>query len=143
MNIIIDPLKIVIVRDMWLTGTDIPCLHTLYVDKPMKGHTLMQAIARVNRIFRDKPGGLVVDFISIGDELKEATRKYTQGGGQRNPAPNIDMEAKATFLQTLSDLRDLLPELPAGKTYSGWRTLQNIEFEDLFLHCCGHLMETD
>ena len=70
-----DPLKIVIVRDMWLTGTDIPCLHTLYVDKPMKGHSLMQAIARVNRIFRDKPGGLVVDFIGIGEELKEASEE--------------------------------------------------------------------
>ena len=75
-----DPLKIVIVRDMWLTGTDIPCLHTLYVDKPMKGHTLMQAIARVNRIFQNKPGGLVVDFIGISDQLKEATKKYTSGG---------------------------------------------------------------
>jgi type I restriction enzyme R subunit len=138
-----DPLRIVLVRDMWLTGTDIPCLHTLYIDKPMKGHTLMQAIARVNRIFRDKPGGLVVDFISIGDELKEATKKYTQGGGQGNPAPNIDKEAKATFLQVLSELRELLPELPAGKTCGGWRTLPNIEFEDLFLQCCGHLMETD
>ena len=78
-----DPLKIVIVRDMWLTGTDIPCLHTLYVDKPMKGHTLMQAIARVNRIFSNKPGGLVVDFIGISDQLKEATKKYTQGGQPR------------------------------------------------------------
>jgi type I restriction enzyme R subunit len=138
-----DPLKIVIVRDMWLTGTDIPCLHTLYIDKPMKGHTLMQAIARVNRIFRDKPGGLIVDFISIGDELKEATKKYTQGGGRGNPAPNLDEEAKATFLQMLAGVRDLLPELPAGKTYGGWRVLPSIEFEDLFLRCCGHLMDTD
>jgi type I restriction enzyme R subunit len=138
-----DPLRIVLVRDMWLTGTDIPCLHTLYIDKPMKGHTLMQAIARVNRIFRDKPGGLVVDFISIGDELKEATKKYTQGGGHGNPAPYIDEEAKAAFLQTLSEVRDLLPERPAGKTYGAWRAMPNIEFEDLFLKCCGHLMETD
>src|SRR5687767_13903191 len=96
-----DPLKIVIVRDMWLTGTDIPCLHTLYVDKPMKGHTLMQAIARVNRIFRDKPGGIVVDFIGFADELKAATKKYTQGGGTGNPAPNIDDEAKEAFLDVL------------------------------------------
>jgi len=138
-----DPLRIVIVRDMWLTGTDIPCLHTLYVDKPMKGHTLMQAIARVNRIFSNKPGGLVVDFIGISDQLKEATKKYTQGGGGGNPAPNISDEAKQIFLQTLADANDLLPELPAGKTYGGWRSLPNIEFEDLFLHCCGHLMETD
>src|SRR5206468_8414779 len=117
MNIIEDPLKIVIVRDMWLTGTDIPCLHTLYVDKPMKGHTLMQAIARVNRIFSNKPGGLVVDFIGIGDQLKEAAKKYTQGGGAGNPAPNIDMEAKATFLQMLEAVRELLPDPASNKTY--------------------------
>jgi type I restriction enzyme, R subunit len=138
-----DPLKIVIVRDMWLTGTDIPCLHTLYVDKPMKGHTLMQAIARVNRIFSNKPGGLVVDFIGIGDELKAAAKKYTQGGGQGNPAPNIDAEAKEAFTQALADVQDLLPDLPPGKTYGDWRALPNIEFEDLFLKCCGHLVETD
>jgi type I restriction enzyme, R subunit len=138
-----DPLKIAIVRDMWLTGTDIPCLHTLYVDKPMKGHTLMQAIARVNRIFSNKPGGLVVDFIGISDQLKEATKKYTQGGGEGNPAPDISGEAKEVFLQTLADVQDLLPELPAGNGYGGWRALPNIEFEDLFLRCCGHLTETD
>jgi type I restriction enzyme R subunit len=138
-----DPLKIVIVRDMWLTGTDIPCLHTLYVDKPMKGHTLMQAIARVNRIFSNKPGGLVVDFIGISDQLKEATKKYTQGGGAGNPAPNISEEAKEIFLETLSTVRALLPELPVGKSYRDWRALPNIEFEDLFLQCCGHLTETD
>ena len=73
-----DPLKIVIVCDMWLTGTDIPCLHTLYVDKPMRGHNMIQAISRVNRVFRDKPHGLIVDYIGIGDELREATNKYTQ-----------------------------------------------------------------
>jgi type I restriction enzyme R subunit len=138
-----DPLKIVIVRDMWLTGTDIPCLHTLYVDKPMKGHTLMQAIARVNRIFSNKPGGLVVDFIGIGDQLKEATKKYTQGGGVGNPAPDISGEAKEIFLQTLAEVQDLLPELPVGKSYGGWRKLPNIEFEDLLLRCYGHLIETD
>ncbi len=65
-----DPFKIVIVRDMWLTGFDAPCLHTMYVDKPMRGHGLMQAIARVNRVFRDKPGGLVVDYLGLADELQ-------------------------------------------------------------------------
>ena len=65
-----DPLQIVIVRDMWLTGFDVPCLTTMYVDKPMRDHNLMQAIARVNRVFRDKPGGLVVDYIGIANELK-------------------------------------------------------------------------
>ncbi len=138
-----DPLKIVIVRDMWLTGTDIPCLHTLYVDKPMKGHSLMQAIARVNRIFRDKPGGLVVDFIGIGEELKEASKKYTQGGGRGDPAPDISEEAKGAFLQALASVRDLVPQLPAGKSYGDWRSLPNIEFEDLFVRCCGELTETD
>jgi len=138
-----DPLKIVIVRDMWLTGTDIPCLHTLYVDKPMKGHSLMQAIARVNRIFRDKPGGLVVDFIGIGEELKEASKKYTQGGGRGDPAPDISEEAKGAFLQALASVRDLVPQLPASKSYGDWRSLPNIEFEDLFVRCCGDLAETD
>lgn len=76
-----DPLKLVIVRDMWLTGFDGPCMHTLYIDKPMRGHGLMQAIARVNRVFRDKPGGLVVDYIGIADLLKKALATYTQSGG--------------------------------------------------------------
>lgn len=74
--------RIVIVRDMWLTGFDAPCLHTMYLDKPMQGHGLMQAIARVNRVFRDKPGGLVVDYLGIGDSLKAAMRTYTESGGQ-------------------------------------------------------------
>ncbi|TKA97715.1 type I restriction endonuclease subunit R [Cereibacter changlensis] len=73
-----DPLKVVIVRDMWLTGFDAPCMHTLYVDKPMKGHGLMQAIARVNRVFRDKPAGLVVDYIGVAAELKAALAHYSQ-----------------------------------------------------------------
>ncbi len=103
----------------------------------------MQAIARVNRIFSNKPGGLVVDFIGIGDQLKEATKKYTQGGGAGNPAPDISDEAKRVFVDSLADTRALLPELPAGRNYGGWRALPNIEFEDLFLRCCGHLTETD
>ena len=117
-----DPLKIVIVRDMWLTGTDIPCLHTLYIDKPMKGHTLMQAIARVNRIFRDKPGGFVVDFIGIGDQLKEATKKYTQGGGRGNPAPNINEEAKEAFLAALARCAICCPSAAARPTATGVRS---------------------
>jgi type I restriction enzyme, R subunit len=74
-----DPLKLVIVRDMWLTGFDAPCMHTMYVDKPMKGHGLMQAIARVNRVFRDKPAGLVVDYIGIAQNLKNALGRYSSG----------------------------------------------------------------
>jgi type I restriction enzyme R subunit len=81
-----DPLKIVIVRDMWLTGFDVPCLHTMYLDKPMQGHGLMQTIARVNRVFRDKPGGLIVDYLGIAEELKEAVAQYTTSGGKGSPA---------------------------------------------------------
>ncbi|MCP5426405.1 MAG: type I restriction endonuclease subunit R [Gammaproteobacteria bacterium] len=77
-----DPLKIVIVRDMWLTGFDCPCLHTMYVDKPMRGHGLMQAIARVNRVFKDKPGGLVVDYLGLAEQLKRALADYTEAGGR-------------------------------------------------------------
>jgi type I restriction enzyme, R subunit len=80
-----NPFKIVIVRDMWLTGFDAPCLHTMYADKPMQGHGLMQAIARVNRVFRDKPGGLVVDYLGLADQLKQALITYTESGGQGNP----------------------------------------------------------
>jgi type I restriction enzyme R subunit len=76
-----DPFQIVIVRDMWLTGFDAPSLHTMYVDKPMRGHGLMQAIARVNRVFHDKPGGLVVDYLGLADELKQALATYTESGG--------------------------------------------------------------
>ncbi len=93
-----DPLKIVIVRDMWLTGFDAPCLHTMYVDKPMRGHGLMQAIARVNRVFRDKPGGLVVDYLGLADQLRQALATYTESGGKGETA--IDQaEAVAAMLE--------------------------------------------
>ena len=85
-----DPLKLVLVRDMWLTGFDVPCLHTMYLDKPMQSHGLMQAIARVNRVFRDKPGGLVVDYLGLADSLRKALAIYTSGGGGGEPA--IDQE---------------------------------------------------
>jgi type I restriction enzyme R subunit len=81
-----DELKLVIVRDMWLTGFDVPCLHTMYIDKPMKGHTLMQAIARVNRVYKDKPGGLIVDYLGIAADLKEALSFYSESGGKGDPA---------------------------------------------------------
>jgi len=85
-----DPLKVVLVRDMWLTGFDAPSLHTMYVDKPMRSHGLMQAIARVNRVFKDKPGGLVVDYLGLAQELKEALAVYTESGGTGETA--IDQE---------------------------------------------------
>ena len=80
-----DELKLVIVRDMWLTGFDVPCLHTLYIDKPMQGHNLMQAIARVNRVYKDKPGGLVVDYLGIAADLKKALSFYSDSGGKGDP----------------------------------------------------------
>jgi type I restriction enzyme, R subunit len=92
-----DPLKVVIVRDMWLTGFDAPCLHTLYVDKPMRGHGLMQAIARVNRVFRDKPGGLVVDYLGLADELKSALATYTAAGGSGGTATDQEQAVKVVL----------------------------------------------
>lgn len=80
-----DELQLVIVRDMWLTGFDVPCLHTLYIDKPMKGHNLMQAIARVNRVYKDKPGGLIVDYLGIASDLKKALAFYSDSGGKGDP----------------------------------------------------------
>ena len=93
-----DPLQIVLVRDMWLTGFDAPCLHTMYVDKPMRGHGLMQAIARVNRVFRDKPGGLVVDYLGLAHELKRALATYTESGGTGKTALDQE-EAVAVMLE--------------------------------------------
>ncbi len=93
-----DPLQVVLVRDMWLTGFDAPSLHTMYVDKPMRGHGLMQAIARVNRVFRDKPGGLVVDYLGLAHELKRALATYTESGGTGQTALN-QAEAVAVMLE--------------------------------------------
>ena len=92
-----NPMKLVIVRDMWLTGFDAPCLHTMYIDKPMRGHGLMQAIARVNRVFKDKPGGLVVDYLGIADELKKALADYTEGSRGETGIPQE--EAVAIMLE--------------------------------------------
>lgn len=91
-----EPFRIVIVRDMWLTGFDAPCLHTMYVDKPMRGHGLMQAIARVNRVFRDKPGGLVVDYLGLADQLKYALADYTESGGKGRTT--LDQEEAAAVM---------------------------------------------
>lgn len=92
-----DPFRIVIVRDMWLTGFDAPSLHTMYLDKPMRGHGLMQAIARVNRVFKDKPGGLVVDYLGLADELKQALATYTEAGGTGKTA--LDQAEAAALMQ--------------------------------------------
>jgi type I restriction enzyme R subunit len=112
-----DPFKIVIVRDMWLTGFDAPSLHTMYVDKPMRGHGLMQAIARVNRVFRDKPGGLVVDYLGLADELRKALATYTESGGTGKTA--IDQaEAVAIMLEKYEICRGLFH----GFDWSRWIT---------------------
>jgi type I restriction enzyme R subunit len=102
-----DPFKIVVVRDMWLTGFDAPCLHTMYADKPMQGHGLMQAIARVNRVFRDKPGGLVVDYLGLADQLKRALATYTESGGRGDPA-RLVAQAIAVMLEKHGVAADLL-----------------------------------
>jgi len=101
-----DPLKLVIVRDMWLTGFDVPCLHTIYIDKPMKEHNLMQAIARVNRVFKDKPGGLVVDYLGIGTSLKQALSFYSNAGGKGTPTETIE-KAVEIMLEKLEVVRQM------------------------------------
>ncbi|MCY1035678.1 type I restriction endonuclease subunit R [Corallococcus sp. BB11-1] len=101
-----DELKLVLVRDMWLTGFDAPCVHTMYVDKPMRGHGLMQAIARVNRVFKNKPGGLIVDYLGLADQLKSALATYTQAGGKGSTA--IDQsEAVAAMLARFEVCQDM------------------------------------
>ncbi|MBT3178380.1 MAG: type I restriction endonuclease subunit R [Desulfobacula sp.] len=112
-----DPLKIVIVRDMWLTGFDAPCLHSLYIDKPMKGHTLMQAIARVNRVYLDKPGGLIVDYIGIASDLKKALSFYTASGGKGKPTQTQE-DAINLMLSKLETIEQMLEKLPYNRYFS-------------------------
>ena len=102
-----DELKLVIVRDMWLTGFDAPCLHTLYIDKPMQGHNLMQAIARVNRVYKDKPGGLVVDYLGIASDLKKALSFYSDSGGKGDPTQQQE-QAVALMQEKLEVLEQML-----------------------------------
>ena len=110
-----DPFQIVIVRDMWLTGFDAPSLHTMYADKPMRGHGLMQAIARVNRVFKDKPGGLVVDYLGLADELKQALATYTEAGGAGKTALD-QAEAVALMLEKV----EICQALFHGFDWSPW-----------------------
>ena len=110
-----DPLKVVLVRDMWLTGFDAPSLHTMYVDKPMRGHGLMQAIARVNRVFKDKPGGLVVDYLGLAQDLKKALATYTESGGKGRTALDQD-EAVAVMLEKY----DVCSAMFHGFDWSKW-----------------------
>ncbi len=126
-----DVLKLVIVRDMWLTGFDAPCLHTMYIDKPMKSHNLMQAIARVNRVFKDKKGGLVVDYIGIANELKSALKTYSISGGKGKGT--IDTaEALAEMLKRL----DIVQNLYFGFDYSDYLTKAHI----LLVPAANHIL---
>jgi len=109
-----DPLRLVIVIDMWLTGFDVPCLHTLYIDKPMRDHGLMQAIARVNRVFKDKPGGLVVDYLGIATDLKKALSFYSNSGGKGDPAEGQEKAVDA-MLEKLEVVRQLFFEESKSK----------------------------
>ncbi|QIZ71234.1 type I restriction endonuclease subunit R [Oxynema aestuarii] len=111
-----DPLKLVIVRDMWLTGFDAPCLHTMYIDKPMRGHNLMQAIARVNRVFGSKPGGLVVDYLGIAEDLKNALKDYTEG--DRGETGIAIEQAVAVMLEKY----EIVAAMFSGFDYSGFQT---------------------
>jgi len=157
-----DPLKLVIVRDMWLTGFDVPCLHTMYIDKPMRGHTLMQAIARVNRVFKDKPGGLVVDYLGIGTDLKKALSFYSDSGGKGDPAETQEkavvmmlekMEVVRQFFMEESNTREAITveepkayylESPGrGFNYMRFFEVQPSEKLSIILQAEEHLMGLD
>lgn len=129
-----DPLKLVIVRDMWLTGFDVPCAHTMYVDKPMKGHNLMQSIARVNRVFKDKPGGLVVDYIGIANELKYALKTYTDSQGKGRPA-NLAEEAFEVLLEKMDIVRGMFQGFDYGKFET--------KALDLLVPAVNHILKLD
>ncbi len=116
-----DPMNVVIVRDMWLTGFDCPCLHTMYVDKPMRGHGLMQAIARVNRVFRDKPGGLVVDYLGIADQLKLALATYSESGGKGKTALDQN-EAVAVMLEKYEIVQAMFHGFDFSAFFTGSQT---------------------
>ena len=126
-----DPFKLVIVRDMWLTGFDAPCCHTMYVDKPMRGHNLMQAIARVNRVFKDKPGGLVVDYIGIANELKAALKIYAASQGRGEPTLKVE-EALAILLEKMDIVRGMFH----GFDYGDYET----EATQLLVPAANHIL---
>jgi len=133
-----DPFKVVIVRDMWLTGFDVPCLHTMYLDKPMRGHGLMQAIARVNRVFRDKPGGLVVDYLGLADQLKQALATYTESGGQGKPSIDTE-EAVAAMLEKYEVCCAMLH----GFNWAKWTTGTPVERLGLLPTAQEHILQQE
>ena len=133
-----DSFRIVIVRDMWLTGFDAPCLHTMYADKPMQGHGLMQAIARVNRVFRDKPGGLVVDYLGLADQLKHALANYTESGGKGDPTFDT-RQAIAVMLEKHGIACDMLH----GFNWDKWTTGKPTERLALIPAGQEHILEQE
>ena len=133
-----DPLKLVIVRDMWLTGFDVPCLHTMYLDKPMRGHGLMQAIARVNRVFKNKPGGLIVDYLGIAGELKKALVEYTESGGKGKPTFDQD-EAIALMLEKY----EILSTLFHGFDYSPFFTASTKDKMSMLTLAQEHILKQE
>ena len=133
-----DPFKLVIVRDMWLTGFDAPSLHTMYLDKPMRGHGLMQAIARVNRVFKDKPGGLVVDYLGLAPELKQALATYTESGGTGRTA--LDQEEAVALMQ---EKYEVCRAMFHGFDWSKWTTGSPQERLSLLPAALEHILAQD
>ena len=133
-----DPLQVVLVRDMWLTGFDAPSLHTMYVDKPMRGHGLMQAIARVNRVFKDKPGGLVVDYLGLANDLKQALATYSESGGKGQTALDKE-EAVAVLLEKY----EVCCALFHGFDWTKWTTGTSQERLGLLPAAQEHVLEQE
>lgn len=131
------PLRVVVVKDMWLTGFDVPALHTLYIDKPMRDHGLLQAIARVNRVFADKPGGMVVDYIGIGDDLRASLKAYDQSDLDDPVVP------VATAISRLREKAEVLETMVAPVGFKLGATLAPTERADLFLACHDHVVREE
>jgi type I restriction enzyme R subunit len=130
-----DELKLVIVRDMWLTGFDVPSLHTLYIDKPMKGHNLMQAIARVNRVYKDKTGGLIVDYLGIASDLKKALSFYSDSGGKGDPAVNQE-----TAVRLMLEKLEVVSQLFHGFAYEDYFEAETSRKLSLILSAEEHIL---
>jgi len=130
-----DELKLVIVRDMWLTGFDAPSMHTLYIDKPMKGHNLMQAIARVNRVYQDKPGGLVVDYLGIAADLKQALSFYSDAGGKGNPA-----ETQEQAVEMMLEKLEVVANMYYGFAYKDYFAADTSKKLSLILAAEEHIL---
>ncbi|MFZ3086876.1 MAG: type I restriction endonuclease subunit R [Methylotenera sp.] len=133
-----DELKLVIVRDMWLTGFDAPCMHTLYIDKPMKGHNLMQAIARVNRVYKDKPGGLVVDYLGIAADLKQALSFYSDAGGKGDPA-----ETQEQAVNLMLEKLEVVANMYHGFAYKDYFTADTSKKLSLILAAEEHILNIE